>query len=56
MSCKWYRQSEDDGHGYESDCGFGFTFYDGEAIESPFKYCPKCGKLINPIESEKETE
>lgn len=49
-TCKWYPQvsDEDDSDAYyESGCGFGFHFDDLESLESiKFRYCPKCGKLI----------
>lgn len=45
--CKWnfVEDSEGSGH-YETGCGNGFFFVEGNTVDNDFHYCPYCGKVI----------
>jgi hypothetical protein len=47
-TCEW-REEDDDGGPWNTDCGQMFTFTDDGPKENGFKYCCYCGRRLDPV-------
>lgn len=55
--CSWDCDGgREDGGYYESDCGYTFSFTDDGLEENGFKFCPFCGKPIQAVYHDGESD
>ena len=51
--CLW---GQDEDGVWETSCGHGFEFNDGDPADNAFLFCPYCGKQLKTLVYEEEPE
>lgn len=55
MSCEW-RQEDDDGDTWSTECNNAFTLNDGTPADNNMKFCCYCSQILVSVPYEREDE
>lgn len=47
QTCSWTRNDDEESSSYDTECGSGYFFIDGDLYENEVKFCFHCGKPIS---------